>query len=85
MADRLNFYDFLSYIVPGTVVLLIILYLAQSVVGFDLITVGSVNSVSETTLLLVFGYLAGHLVQGFGREVELKRKTSGVVTSPPSF
>jgi len=74
MISKLTFYDFLGYIVPGSILLLILVYWAESVVEFDLITVGSISGTGETVLFLVVAYLAGHLIQVAGRRFELSEK-----------
>jgi hypothetical protein len=70
MTSRFSFYDFLGYIIPGAILLLALTYWAESVVKFDLVTVGSVSDVGQTTLFLIVAYLVGHLMQAFGREFE---------------
>jgi len=70
MTSRFSFYDFLGYIIPGTILLLAVVYWAESVVDFDLLTLGSISDLGQTALFLAVAYLVGHLMQAFGRLIE---------------
>lgn len=72
MTSRFSFYDFLGYIIPGAILLLAVIYWAESVLEFDLVTVGSISGVGQTTLFLIVAYLVGHLMQAFGRRFEVR-------------
>lgn len=78
MTSRFSFYDFLGYIIPGAILLLAVIYWAESVLEFDLVTVASISDVGQTTLFLIVAYLVGHLMQAFGRRLEkTEAKSSG--------
>ena len=76
MTSRFGFYDFLGYIIPGAILLLALTYWAESVLKFDLVTVGSISDVGQTTLFLIVAYLVGHLMQAFGRQLEKREAKS---------
>jgi hypothetical protein len=56
------------------VLLLVVTYVAEFTLGFDVVTVQSISGVSGTVLFLIVSYLVGHLVQTFGREIEALEK-----------
>jgi hypothetical protein len=64
MIERFNFYDIYGYLLPGTLLFGIFWF------PFGL-TVGALptNQISSTVLLLVFAYIAGHLLQILGSVV----------------
>ena len=72
MTSRFSFYDFLGYIIPGAILLLAVIYWAESVLGFDLVTVGSISGVGQTTLFLIVAYLVGHVMQALGQQLEVR-------------
>ena len=89
MTSRFSLYDFLGYIIPGAILLLAVIYWTESVLEFDLVTVGSISGVGQTTLFLIVAYLVGHLMQAFGRKT-ISLQVSGLeiwdlLTSKPLF
>lgn len=67
MVSKLSFYDILSYLMPGA-----ILVWALSLIQTDLsISVfPSQGNVMDVTLFLILAYFLGHLLQAFGRNID---------------
>lgn len=76
MQAKLNFYDFLSYIIPGSLATILILYFIGSLLGMPSILVTYVSGFGETIIFLIVGYFIGHLIQARGRQIEMKEKDS---------
>jgi len=74
MSNRSNFYDFLSYIIPGSLAVLLLLFFIGSIFGTPGVLISYVSGFGETIVFLIVGYFAGHLIQARGRQIELKEK-----------
>lgn len=74
MSNRLNFYDFLSYIIPGSLAVFLVLYFMGSILGTPGVLISYVSGFGETIVFLIVGYFAGHLIQARGRQIELRQK-----------
>ena len=79
MIDRLNFYDIYAYLLPGTL-LLILLWLPFGILGNTQLSIGSLF------VGIVLGYLAGHVLQAMAREMfPSKEQTKDGRRSPSSI
>jgi hypothetical protein len=68
MEDKLNLYDFLGYLIPGTAVVLSIYLLLRDIqVITEPIEIGSLG---DSLIVLIIGYFMGHVIQAFGHKIE---------------
>jgi len=74
LSNRFNFYDFLAYIIPGSVVTVLLVYFIGSICGNPGFLFTYVTGLSGSIIFLVIGYMAGHIIQARGRQIELKEK-----------
>ncbi len=72
MQPRFNFYDFVGYIIPGTLGTLFAVSFLNRVLGIGELSLDSISGFSGTLLFLILIYFIGHVIQALGRMVEKK-------------
>ncbi len=72
MQPRFNFYDFVGYIIPGTLGTLFTVAFLNRVLGVGELSLDSISGFSGTLLFLILIYFVGHVIQALGRIVEQK-------------
>ncbi len=70
MQNKFNFYDFVGYVIPGSLACVFILWLFAGLFAFTIPI--EVKSVGESILFLGLAYFVGHLVQAYGNSIETK-------------
>jgi len=70
MQPKLNFYDFVGYLIPGTIFLLNIYWIFA---GFFITDISfNLKSIGDSFLFLVLSYLFGHIIQSYANKFEEK-------------
>lgn len=70
MQNKFNFYDFIGYVIPGSLACVFLYWLF---VGFFAVLVSvDLKSFGESILFLGLAYFLGHLVQAYGNRIEAK-------------
>lgn len=72
MKDKFNLYDLLGYIVPGTLVCILLILFFNRVLGISSLTLESFQSFGESLIFLIVAYFVGQLVQARANVVEEK-------------
>ncbi|MCK4231567.1 hypothetical protein KAX21_01330 [candidate division WOR-3 bacterium] len=72
MQDKFNFHDFVAYIIPGGLALIVVYWFLVSFVGLSLPI--QVKSLGESILFLAGSYFFGHLVQVLGTVIEKRQR-----------
>jgi hypothetical protein len=67
-----NFYDFVSYIIPGTFLFGLLYWFLKGFCALELTI--EINSIGESVLFIVASYSLGHLVQVVGNVIEERQK-----------
>lgn len=68
MQNKFNFYDFIGYVIPGSLACILLYWL---LVGFFVLPISiEVKSLGESILFLGLAYFLGHLVQAYGNTIE---------------
>jgi hypothetical protein len=70
MQNKFNFYDFIGYIIPGSLACVFLYWLLAGFAGFT-ITI-ELKSIGESILYLGLAYFLGHLVQAYGNSIEAR-------------
>lgn len=70
MQDKLTLYDFLGFIIPGTLCLLLFYWFLISFLSYPISL--SLSSIGDSILFLVVSYSMGHIVQSLGNRLEYK-------------
>lgn len=68
MHNRFNFYDFIGYVIPGSLACVLFYWLIEGFFAFSLHL--EVNSMGESILFLGLTYFIGHLIQAYGNTIE---------------
>lgn len=68
MHNKFNFYDFIGYVIPGSLGCVFLYWLIDGFFGFSLHL--EVKSIGESILFLALAYFIGHLIQAYGNTIE---------------
>jgi len=68
MNNKFNFYDFIGYVIPGSLGCVFLYWFSEGFFGFSLHL--EVKSIGESILFLGLAYFIGHLIQTYGNAIE---------------
>jgi len=68
MQNKFNFYDFIGYVIPGSLGCVFLYWFIEGFFGFSLHL--EVQSIGESILFLGLAYFIGHLIQAYGNTIE---------------
>lgn len=68
MHNKFNFYDFIGYVIPGSLGCVFLYWLINGFFGFYFYL--EFKSIGESILFLALAYLIGHLIQTYGNLIE---------------
>lgn len=71
MQSKFNFYDFVGYVIPGALILLLLYWFILGFFNLELLI--KVTSIGESLLFLAASYFLGHLIQALGNLIEKKQ------------
>jgi hypothetical protein len=77
MDAKLNLYDFLAYVIPGTLVTLLFYWLFTGFLAFSMPTNIGVPDALGAILFLCISYFLGHVVQAAGAKYQMSLEQEG--------